>query len=239
MFGLPCPAVAGLAINTGRKYENQKHHLRALYYGHSHNYGDSGIKGQWFDIVEGGTFLDNYWSSTSRRDIYSAAGNMTIFKDCNFQSNYRNIYATDKAVPLIWTGNTFTATRKQDPDSRTVVMWVFTLDLTIKDKFGWPIKDATIVCRQKDGKEIWYFETDSNGRPVTHPLYSNKIFLIHKEQTSYHGNHIFWSDNSNSSYHEILVTKKNYETVIKQYVMDADKSATIYLRPLNKNRIEN
>ncbi len=212
---------------------------RLLYYGHSHNYGDCGIKGQWFDLIDGGIFVDNYWSSSSRRDSYSAAGNMTLFKNCDFQSNYRNIYATDKATPLLWTGNTFAASRKQDPDSRTVVMWVFALELTIKDKFGWPVQGATIICRQKDGKEIWFFETDNNGRPITHPLYNNKIFLVHKEQTSYTGTSIFWSDDSNSSYHEILITKKNYETVSQRIVIDTDKVKTIYLRPLNRNRIEN
>ena len=200
-------------------------------YGHSKHLEVTGVQGQVFEIVDGCTFTANYWSSGSTRDAYCGGGALPLYKDCTFNSSYRNIHSDVKAVALIWTGNTFSGSQAIYSGSQGATLWVHALDLTVQDSNGNPVENASVHVRQKDGKEDWHFTTDSNGKPVTMEWLEGKIILVHKEQTSYAGAMDYWSDASNSTYHDITVAKDGYAVYHTTTVMDQERTLTVQLDP--------
>lgn len=100
------------------------------------------------------------------------------------------------------------------------------MTLTVEDSVASPIEGATVVFRQKQGREEWCCTTDSNG-DVLDPQ-GEPIWLIEREETS---NGVFseWSDGTGDQIHVIEVFKEGYANHYQEIAMTSDQTITVTL----------
>lgn len=186
------------------------------------------IPRQIYTFYEGCTFAGG-----GARDCYLNYLSQSLIKDCDFQHANQNIVLYNDAALYVWTGNTFAGGSGYNgivltPD--VSVFWVHALDLTVESKeSGLPLENATIFIRQKDGKESWIFDTDSNGKPKTMSSLNGKIILIWKELQDQAGNFTLWSDPGNNTYHEIWIFKQGYCSKKLTLIMNQERAQTVEL----------
>ena len=177
-----------------------------------------------FTFLEGCTCKDG----ASSEDIYINDNAWLLIKDCDFSNPVNSVDVRYLGILWVWTGNTHVAAVPYGISSG-LVFWVHSLDLTVEDSNGSPIEDALILVKQKDGKEQWSFRTDSNGRPKTAGCLGGKILCIWREQLDSAGNMTYWSDASNSTYHDIWIWAEGYEPAKLTLEMSDERIQTVQL----------
>lgn len=195
------------------------------------NYNENGLGkrlGQVFSLLEGNTYNDFSDVNT----ILCYHGSTILLKDNIFNQTSGNCITVQySAVAMLWTGNVFNGVESYAIIIPGLINWVHALDLTVLDENDDPVEDAVIMIRQSQGKEYFSFRTKSNGKVETcHDL--GVALLTHKSQ--YGNNPVtnaeYWSDDSNSTYHEVIIAKSGYLPTIEQYVMDQEIEDTITLQ---------
>ncbi len=196
-------------------------------------YNDKIPFGQSFSFVEGCTFENE----VNKNIFIAVQGANVLIKDCEWQHDASDsIQVEYGSQVLFWTGNTFTGGRElYDLNYAGYIQRVFALNLLIQDSSETPIEGAIIYIAQSGGKEAFTFITGSDGR--IHTCWDLKAaFLTHQHQ---YGNNKstnveYWSDDSNSTYHDVWIFKDGYSRNVK-FVMDQDRAQTITLQPAPPN----
>lgn len=161
---------------------------------------------------------------------YLNTNNVWVLKDCVFNATERRFVIYNNAKLLLW-NTTHTTSLASVGDNGGAVAQVYGLDLTIQDLDNNPIADALVSVKQKDGYEKYYFKTDSNGK--IDDIYGYNVCLCSNKVSNAQGT-VFWSDDSNSSYHTVTVMKEGYKAETFNVVMDQDRIQTVQLKSLNK-----
>lgn len=190
--------------------------------------------GQSFSFVEGCTFENE----NNKNIILVARGANVLLKNNEWQHDAAgdSLSVEYGGQALFWTGNTFTGGREvYDLNYAGYIQRVFALNLLVQDPDEAPIEDAIIHIAQNEGKERFTFITGSDGR--IHTCWDLKAaFLTHQHQ--YGNNKVtnveYWSDDSNSTYHDVWIYKNGYRAQHLEMVMDADKAETVTIFPQQK-----
>ncbi len=215
--------IRGQALNTAYKGK----------YDFDYNFGNK--YGQQFAFIEN-LVID---AGGYYRGILSQGNGIFLLKDAVINTSSYSLNLNYRAIALIWGTYTYTY-NNFNIGQNSMMNFVFGLTLTIVDKFNNPIENAIVIIEQSDEREAFTFKTKSNGKlENVHDL--ELAILTH--QSKYGGGAItsnveYWSDSSNSTFHKVTVYKEGFVPVTKNYVMDADKSDTIYLREISNKKIE-
>ncbi len=190
-----------------------------------------GDAGQGFLYFKDCVFDNNTQSSTTKYHIYMQAGYRMMFDGCTFDAVTYCGNISERALGFFrGTANTYSGNPNWSIYNGSTIFCVKDLDLTVVDKDGSPIENATITCEQNDKKEVLVFYTDNNGRPRTTYYLGGKILLTWREQLDVNGlSFSYWSDASNSTYHTITVNKDGYEPFETTLVMSEDRTITATL----------
>jgi len=178
------------------------------------------------------TFEDNYNASSGEMGFYISYSVVVKFKDCTFQGvedtmsyGARAYYASK----FLWEGTTtFTnVTTNRTWSTNGTHLHVYSLDLTVNDSGGSPLENAFVTIRQKEGKEIWHFKTDSNGQ-IKDCFGDNPVFVL-KEETST-GIYTQWSDGStDDKKHSITISHPDYQIDTRDVSFTEDKTIVAQL----------
>ncbi|MBD3268460.1 hypothetical protein GF373_17470 [bacterium] len=191
----------------------------------------AGAEGQRFIFCDNCTFDKNYWDTAvgSRRCVLAYNGSRILFRDCDFYyTDYRSIWNGNGGLTYLWGDtNTFHDGGLAYYNYGGAVYHVQGLDLTVLDPSGNPVDDADVIIRQSQGKELLQFRTTTNGKVKTMYSLNQVIVLVHRIWTDTAGSTEYWSDSSNNTYHEIVVSKPEYGKIIRNIVMDQDRSVTM------------
>ena len=129
---------------------------------------------------------------------------------------------------FLWEGtNTFTnVTTERSWDGNGQHLHVRSLDLTVNDSGGSPLENATVNVMQKEGKEIWNFQTNSAGNILD----CNKDLpvFVEKEETST-GNYTQWSNGSGNQTHVITISHPDYKIDTREVAFTEDKTIVAQL----------
>ena len=185
------------------------------------------VFGQSFALLDGWTFES---SSSSTSDMLARYGTSITIKDCTFQNTTgTRLYLESNSTVRIWSGNTLTG--GQSIVSNSNINTVYDLDLTVQDRQGNPIENALVYIRQSQGFEEFVFQTKSNGKLANCCRLEVALLTnLNRYATSLTR---YWSDDSNDTYHEVIILKSGYRPVTKTFVMDQSRTDTIVLDRIN------
>jgi len=185
----------------------------------------AGVEGQVFELLQNCTLTGGPYG------LYGLAG-MTVLEGCTFSGSTYGIYCSYYSRVYLRTGNSIGGTTPLLGANYSLIAYVFGLTLTVLDAAGSPIEDAQVQIKQKDGKELLSLRTGSDGKPVTHPLMSGEVLLVHKEWISgdpVTGVFEFWSDISNNTWHTVSISKPGYAKRQFDVVMDQNRVIQVRL----------
>lgn len=150
----------------------------------------------------------------------------TVYLDsCTFQ-NATNVANLTRGI-LVLHNPTYTSISGSNFSyNGGTVLHARKMTLTVEDSLTNPIADATVVFRQKEGKETWECRTDANGQVLD--AHGEPIWLIEKEETS-NGTFSQWSDGTGDQVHVIEVYKDGFSVHTQEVAMTADKTITVTL----------
>lgn len=178
--------------------------------------------GQWIDGL-----LDNVDIQTTYAYQFYVGGQcQLVLKDCpNTNGKRQLIY--DGSSMLFWRSDNCFDVLNVDNDG-AIAKKVYMLDITTKDSDGNILPDCDVYISQVDEKEFFQCKTDENGKIYSRfglegVLLANAIRITTSETLEY------WSDDSNSTYHTVTVSKDGYLTSKVNYVMDEDKTIEVQL----------
>ena len=199
-------------------------------------YNDKIPFGQSFSFVEGCTFENEL----NKNIFLVVRGAVVLIKGCEWQHDAGESFQVEySAQVLFWTGNTFTGGQElYDLNYSGYIQRVFALNLMVQDSDETPIEGAIIHIAQNEGKERFTFITGADGR--IHTCWDLKAaFLTHQHQ---YGNNKatnveYWSDDSNSTYHDVWIYKNGYRSQHLEIVMDSDNAETVTMFPQQKGFI--
>jgi len=198
----------------------------ATYYSDGEN--DTDTYGQVYSMMDNCDF-ENY---ANKNGIHIQYGACVVFRDCDWQATSNDsIQITGPASAWLWTGNVFSGGNETyDLNNGGYVNRVHGLDLTIEDPDGNGIDGAFVHIEQSEGKEKYLFKTDASGKLIA--VHGHEVALLcHQHQ--YGDNEStaveYWSDSSNGTSHDVVITANGYHGKVANYVMDQERSDTIVL----------
>lgn len=199
-----------------------------------YGYQNEHFFGQQFTLLDGCTFEN----LPNDNIVYLNMGAVMAFKDCTWEHDSSDsLQVSYQARALLWTGNTFTGGREAyDVDYDGAIQRVFDLDLTIQDTDSNNLEDAIVFIEQSEGKEKFIFKTKSNGKLENcHDIEAALLTNQHQYGNSKTTDVEYWSDDDNSTYHDVTIYKDGYRPYTTTYVMDQARSATIQLDRIDAN----
>jgi hypothetical protein len=188
--------------------------------------------GLWSDVqqhtewAQDFTFIEGTsWSGiNSSIDLVVNQGSIVLLKDCTFEDL---VQYQENGTILFWTGNTLSGGFTGNVTAFAAD--VYALKITVTDEQAVPLEGASVIVRQKDGKEEWRFTTDVLGEINCHPLMNSQCICINRWWDDIPDTWEYLSDDSNSTYHEIIVSAPGYVTRVLQQVMDQDRVLPVVL----------
>ncbi len=171
------------------------------------------------------TFQDNYDASSTTRGFYLTYQTVIKFKDCTFAGVDSTLDYGAQAYyssRFLWEGSsTFTnVSTYRTWSTNSTHLHVRSLDLTVNDSSGSPLANANVSIRQKEGKEVWNFQTDSSGK--IKDLFGDLPVFVEKNETST-GNFTNWSDGTGDKIHIITISHPDYQIDTREVAFTQDR----------------
>jgi len=179
------------------------------------------------------TLLENVtYNSVYSYTFYTYNGGVLLLKGCT--GNKRCLTYTG-GTTLCYDSDYFYSGSSPVLDNYgSTIRKVYELDITVEDMDGNPLADANVNIKQKDSYEEYHCWTDANGKLIS-KFDLQAVYLANRVKRTSSETEEYWSDDSNSSYHTITVSKAGYKSADAfNLVMDQDRTQTVQLRPLTK-----
>ncbi len=177
------------------------------------------------------TFTDCYNASSTEYGFYISYSANIKFKDCTFSGVEdqlaRGVYSVNNSKMLYEGTTTFT-------NVGTDRLWggngthlhTYSLALTVNDSGGSPIENAHVIVRQKEGHEVWHFETNASGQ--IKDLFGDNPVFVYQEETST-GVYDIWSDGNGNLVHEITISHPSYQVDTREVAFSENRTITAAL----------
>lgn len=182
---------------------------------------------QLYQIYDNVTFNDQGYSYFGYLDYKS----VTCLRNCNFPSMNRAWLVYEDSKLLLWGSNPGFVVGAAIGDSGSI-QYVYGLYLTINDIADNPLQDCIITVNQSLGYEYFWFKTGADGKPDD--VYGYKAILLTWKSQYRQSLNELWSDNSNSTYHTVTITKAGYKPYTFNLVMDQDRTVVVTLKKLRQ-----